>query len=914
MAKSKAKPSASKAKTGKKPASRAAKSPVATIGGSHLVIVESPTKAKKLQQYLGSGYVVIASVGHIRDLPPKNEKGVKQQVPGVDIENLTFEPTYVVAPEKKPLVAQIRKLAAAASDIWFATDLDREGEAIAWHLAELVNVDPTTAKRVVFNAITKQAVLEGFANPRPIDMDRVNAQQARRILDRIVGYPVSQVLWKKVAGGLSAGRVQSVATRIVVERDREIRAHVPDEKWSVCVRLTDALAKASGMSESWNAFMSKLDERGKGATQKDQAAWLDSNGGFETDLIEIKGKKFDLSCTKDAPRDLSKGAVDAATAVGLQHVSADRTANPAGKGPAAFNVKVTGTLDPKARYKVTNVEGKREMSRPYPPFKTSTLQRAGGSLGLTADRTMRLAQQLYEAGWITYMRTDSLNLAPESIEAARSYLRTNFGAQYVPDKARYYENKTEGAQEAHEAIRPTDPSRDPSAAMRDLPEDQAKVYGLIWRCFMACQTADAEFERTTILFQRSDQDTGAVLRASGRVLVFDGFLRVNPRSADDAQLPKLKDGDTLAPFSIDAKQSFSSPPSRYTESSLIKFMEEEGIGRPSTYASIVRTIVDRNYVERRGTSLESTSLGEKVTDFLVAWFNDIIEVGYTREMEKELDDVAQRKLEWHQMLRDFWKKMNLDLVKAGDAPHVKAKMDPAPYVCPKCGSQTGYRFGKNGQFLSCVSYPDCVYAAPVDREGRPLLPERVNICSPENNQPMVMRTGRFGRFITSDLPPKPPKAKKKKKTKKQLAQEVASGVVALAEPVEKKQFIINVDLKGKIKLPSVPPLLTDLDCPKCKTRKLNLRLGKRGPWLGCSGFPKCRGREAMGKLDETMQKTLEVALANHEAANPRAAIFTMDDVPVKDGDNVVEFILPGGVQLLAIHPDSQVPTPIAKAG
>ncbi|MCE9620072.1 MAG: type I DNA topoisomerase [Planctomycetes bacterium] len=914
MAKSRAKSSPSAAKNKGKPSSKAAKSPVATIGGSHLVIVESPTKAKKLQEYLGRGYKVIASSGHIRDLPAKATKGVKQLVPGVDIENQTFEPTYVINPDRKGLVSEIRKLAAGSSDIWFATDLDREGEAIAWHLAALVDVDPKVAKRVVFNAITKQAVLEGFAHPRPIDMDRVNAQQARRILDRILGYPVSQILWKKVAGGLSAGRVQSVATRIVVERDREIRAHIPDESWSVCVRLTDEVAKAAGLAEAWNALAAKVDERGKGATQKEQAQWLADHGGFEADLIEIKGTKFDVSCKSNAPRDLSKEAAGAAEAVGLKQVQAERTPNAAGKGPAAFHVKVSGTLDPKARYKVSSVEGKRETSRPYPPFKTSTLQRAGGAFGLTADRTMRLAQQLYEAGWITYMRTDSLNLAPESIEAARGYLRQNFGDSYVPEKPRFYENKTEGAQEAHEAIRPTDPSRDPSVAQRELPEDQAKVYGLIWRCFMACQTADAEFERTTVLFERSDQPTGAVLRASGRVLVFDGFLRVAPRMADVAPLPKLKSGDQLAPFSIDARQSFSSPKSRYSESSLIEYMEKEGIGRPSTYASIVRTIVDRNYVERRGTSLESTSLGEKVTDFLIEQFDDIIEVGYTREMEKELDDVAQRKMEWHQMLRDFWKKLDIDLKKAALADHTKAEMKPAAFVCPKCGSKTGYRFGKNGDFLSCASYPACNYAAPVDREGRPLLPERVNIRSPENGQPMVMRTGRFGRFITSDLPPRPPKPKARKKSKKALALEASGGATAVAEPKEKPQFIINVDAKGRIKMPSVPPLLTDLDCPKCQTRKLNLRLGKRGPWLGCSGFPRCRGREAWSKVDEAQQKTLEALLTKHEIDNPRPAISTMEGLPVKDGDNVIEFILPGGVQNLAIHPEAEVQPPIARAG
>jgi len=869
----------------------APKTPKAAAGGAQLVIVESPTKAKKLQEFLGKGYTVIASRGHIRDLPGKNPKGVKRAVPGVEVEEGTFEPHYEVDTDKKGLVAELRKAAKGASDIWFATDLDREGEAIAWHLAELLDVDPVHAKRVVFNAITRSAVLEGFQQPRPIDLDRVNAQQARRILDRLVGYQVSPVLWKKVAGGLSAGRVQSVATRLVVERDREIRAHVPDESWSVAVQLTADTTRAATLTKQWGELLARVDERGKGPTQKEQVQWLADHGGFEAELIELGGQKFELGCPAAKPVDLSKPAVSAAEACGLVQVKATRTENPSGKGPAAHVVKLTGTLDPAARYRVASIESKGETSRPYPPFKTSTMQRAGGSIGFTADRTGRVAQQLYEAGWITYMRTDSLHLAPEAMQAARNFITKNFGEAYVPEKPRIWENHQAGAQEAHEAIRPTDPNRTPEFANRELTEEQAKLYGLIWRCFMACQASDARWERTTLRLERSDTKTGAVLRASGRTLAFDGFLKLAPRGADDAELPRVKEGAETAPFGIEALQKFSSPPARFTESSLIKVLEDEGIGRPSTYASIVNTIVERQYVERRGTSLESTALGEKVTDFLVKCFDELLNVGYTREMEKELDDVAQRQLEWHQMLRDFQGRLGPMVKGAMMEDHVKAKMDPAPFACPKCGARTGYRFGKNGRFLSCATYPDCDYAAPVDREGRPMLPERVNIKSPDNGQPMVLRTGRFGKFIAPDMPPAPKVKKRRKKGEPEA-------------PKPKGPFIINVDPKGKIKLPSPPPLMTDLDCPKCQSRKLNLRSGKRGPWLGCSGFPKCRGRETWTKLPEDKQKELEKTLAAHDAANPGVKVFTMDGRSVESGMLASDFILPGGVQELAVHADA----------
>jgi len=893
-AKKAAKKTASKAASGKKAASKkvaskavAVDAPVAKLPsgkGRQLVIVESPAKAKTINKYLGSDFVVHASVGHIRDLPQKAPKGVKQPVPGVDIEN-DFRPTYQVLANKAKTVAELKRLAKQASDVWFATDLDREGEAIAWHLAQELGIPPGTAKRVVFNAITKDEVHRAFANPHPIDVAKVNAQQARRILDRIVGYQASPLLWKKVARGLSAGRVQSVAVRLIVDREREIRAFVPDETWRVNAQLALDENAAGKLGAAWNKLLATTDEKGKGPTLKSKNAWLAEHGGLLAELVEVGGERFNLGCKADAPRDLSAEVTKVAEAVGLVDVNVTSTEDPEGRGPARFRRTVSGRVDPKARYEVTSIETRRSSTRPSAPFITSSLQIAAANrLGFSAQRTMRTAQALYEGvevpgegqvGLITYMRTDSTNIAPEAIAQARQHIGA-FGAAYLPDKPNLYASSNKAAQEAHEAIRPTSVERTPESLAGSLSPDQLKLYDLIWRRFVGSQMMPAQWDATAVLLTRKDRKTGAVLKATGRVLAFDGFYRVVgvPTASDEQTLPALAEGQRAAPFGIDAEQKFSSPPPRYTEASLVKTLESEGIGRPSTYASIISVIQDRKYVEQLDRRFYATDLGEVVSDKLMEAFPDLMDVGYTRTMEAQLDKIEGESADWVAMLHEFYGPFAQALESAHDVmTHAKAETQAAVYKCPKCGSRTEYRFGRNGRFLSCTAYPECDYSAPIDRKGRPLLPELVDVVCPEDGSAMELRNGRFGPFLASvDYP--------------------------------KTTYVINLDKRGGLKLPVPPPLLTELQCPKCESAPLNLRRGKRGPWLGCSTFPKCRGRLAWTTIDADEQKQLEQKLVAHERANPVPVITHRDGSPIAEGTPVVALVIPGGVAELQLHPEA----------
>ncbi len=851
--------------------------------GRQLVIVESPAKAKTINKYLGDDFVVHASVGHIRDLPAKSPKGVKQPVPGVDLDN-GFVPTYEVLPRKAKTVNELKRLAKNAREIWFATDLDREGEAIAWHLAQELGVEPTQAKRVVFNAITKSEVQRAFSEPHEIDVGKVNAQQARRILDRIVGYQVSPLLWKKVARGLSAGRVQSVAVRLIVEREREIEAFVPDEYWKVTAHLALDPKTAPKLAKAWTKLLATRDEKNKPPTLKVRNAWLAEHKGLKTELVSIDGERFDLGCKADSPRDLSKEIKKVAEAVGLTGVTVDSTPDPDGKGPAAVKRAVVGTLDPKVLYAITSIETRRTTSRPPGPFITSSLQiAAANQLGFTAQRTMRAAQQLYEGievpgegqvGLITYMRTDSTNLSPEAIADARTYVQ-GLGAEYLPDKPNTWSSSNKDAQEAHEAIRPTSAARTPKELESALTPDQHRLYDLIWRRFVGGQMVPAKWDATAMLFERSDKKTGATLKATGRVLAFDGFYKVVgiPTATDEQTLPDLAEGDTAAPFSIDPDQKFTSPPPRYTEASLVKTLEAEGIGRPSTYASIISVIQDRRYVENLDRRFYATDLGEVVTDKLVEAFPSLMSVGYTREMENELDLIEEDEADWQEMLSRFHGPFTEALEVAHESmTHAKAETQPAIYKCPKCGSQTLYRFGRNGRFLSCSTYPDCDYSAPIDRAGRPLLPERVDIAVPEDGSQMELRNGRFGPFLTSINYPE-------------------------------STFVLNLDKKGGVKYPSIPPVETALECPKCEA-PLNLRRGKRGPWLGCSKFPKCRGREGWNTLDDDTKGALEKELTKHEKANPLPKICRFSNgEEIPEGTAVAELVVPGGVAELEVHPD-----------
>jgi DNA topoisomerase-1 len=900
-------------------ASAAAQKAPQPRGDYQLVIVESPAKSKTIGKYLGPGFVVEASIGHIRDLPSKAPKGEKQPVPGVDLDH-DFAPTYEIDSDKAKKVTELRRLAKGASEIWFATDLDREGEAIAWHLTQVLGVDPATAKRVTFDAITKAEIQRAFQSPRAINMPRVEAQQARRIVDRIVGYQVSPILWKKVAGGLSAGRVQSVAARIVVEREQEIRAFTPSESWEISACLAFDVAQAASLHAEWTAFMARRDERGRPPFVRDRMAWLAERRALACDMVEVGGKPLKIEAENTSAADLAVSARAAADAAGLLDIEITRETDADAKGRAKNLVRLTGRPDPAARYTVESIDVTRTRSKPYPPFITSTLQQAASSrLGMSTDRTMRIAQQLYEGidlpdegrvGLITYMRTDSTNLSREAIDMARSYLEKRHGKAYVPEKPRFYSSSNDSAQEAHEAIRPTDASREPEKIAAALSDEQFKLYRLIWQCFVGCQATDAEWDSTSVRLRRTDRDTGAVFKANGRVLRFDGFYKISGTPKDDGEqvLPDFEKGTQLAPFDIEPRQKFQAPPPRYSEATLVKKLEEEGIGRPSTYASIINVIENRGYVEQRDRRFYATALGEAVTGFLKDGFeNQFIEIGYTREIEQELDQVAQGTKRWTDVLHEFHDELKPKLETALEQDHVKGKGDPSPYACPECGRRLEYRLGKSGRFLSCSGYnekviekpapapkttakgkkrkpakpkevPACSFAMPVDRDGKPRQPEQIDLLSPAG-VPMVKRTGRFGDFLVEDKP-RPPKAKGKK------------AADAAAEP---PPFILNLDKKGNIKFPSPPPLVTDIACPKCGDL-MNLRDGKRGPWLGCRAFPKCRGREAFGKLDEKKQKDLKKQLDELLAGQTKLSLTRRDGkTEVKEGTPLTGLQIEGGV-------------------
>ncbi|MAX27246.1 MAG: DNA topoisomerase I [Phycisphaeraceae bacterium] len=812
--------------------------------GKHLVIVESPTKAKTINKYLGPEYVVMASVGHVRDLPSRAPKGVKQPVPGVDLEN-RFEPTYEILPTKKKTVSDLKKAAKNAADVWFATDLDREGEAIAWHLAQSLGVPSSEAKRVVFNAITKSEIANAFSKPRNIDENRVNAQQARRILDRIVGYQVSPLLWKKVAGGLSAGRVQSVAVRVVVEREREIDAFIPDEYWRIGGIFSVDPAQADTLADQWKTWLSQAEE-GKSRTQKERVAWASDSQCMIAELVDFNGESF-----KPDNRD---AAIAAATKLGFVIDDTQEENNPKAKGPAQNTVVYVGHVDGAPDYRISSITTKRTQRRPPAPFITSTLQQAAANrLGFPLQRTMRIAQQLYEGidihgregqtGLITYMRTDSTHISGEALNMARNYIDTEWGKDYLPEKPNFFTSSNKSAQEAHEAIRPTDVNITPKRVRNELTDEQFKLYKLIWERFMACQCTPAQWDQTTVTINAEAQGSTANFRATGRTLVFDGFYKATgvPNSGEDAILPPLNENQPVGPVEIQPTQHFTSPPPRYTEASLQKKLEEEGIGRPSTYAAIIQTIQDRKYVEQvapRDRRLMATDLGMVVTDKLIQGFPRIMDVAYTREMESELDKIEDEHHDWITMLEQFYARFKTNLEKAHEVmTHAKAETEPAPHKCPECGGGTMYRFGKNGRFLSCANYPDCKFAAPIDREGNPMQPEMSDIVCPECGKGMTKRTGRFGPFLGCvDYP-------------------TCKGIV-------------NLDpRKGFVKLPKVPPLLTDLPCPKCEA-PLNMRDSKRGFWLSCSKFPKCRGRSGWTTIEEDKQKELEAAWEKHVAENP----------------------------------------------
>jgi DNA topoisomerase-1 len=776
--------------------------------GKNLVIVESPAKAKTINKYLGDGFIVKASMGHVRDLPKK----------GMCVDLETFEPRYEIIEErgKDKVVSELKKLAKDAPEIYLATDLDREGEAIAWHLQQTLGIPDDRVKRVIFNAITKGEIQKAFAAPRAIDIDRVNAQQARRILDRIVGYEISPLLWRKVAKGLSAGRVQSVAVRLVVDREREIEKFVPQEYWKIGGIFTTK-ADPNGckaLVAKWTDFLTNT---GNGErTKHEREQWLTDHEAFVAELVELSGKKFEASNKADA--------LKAAELLGFVLDKDQTTEDKEAKGPAQKVTRFFGHLGSCPKFTVRSIEKKRTTSRPPAPFITSTLQQGAASrLHMSAKRAMQVAQGLYEAGHITYMRTDSTHLSADAIGIARSFIKKEFGDRYVPDKANVYASSNKSAQEAHEAIRPTDVTFTPELARAKLGNDDAKLYQLVWNRFVAGQMPNAEFDATTALIATSTKGGDAVFKASGRILVFDGFMKVAGIPTDDVSLPNLKEKQPVAPIEIDPSQHFTQPPPRYTEASLVKEMEKLGIGRPSTYASIISVIQDREYVVQIDRRFYATMLGMIVTDKLVQGFPQILDVGFTADMEGQLDQIEESHLDWVKLLRDFYGPFHAGV---GDALAniTHAGGTASPYVCPKSGDPMLYRISKNGFFLAC-SNRECGQTQPVDQQGKPTIREVSEIKCPVCGREMIKRKGRFGEFLG------------------------CTGYSVKNEQGEPScSTIINLDKEGNPLPPKPKPIKTSVACEKCGSPML-LRDSKRGPFLGCSTFPKCRSTKMMKKLE-----------------------------------------------------------------
>ncbi len=650
-----------------------------------LVIVESPTKVRTLKRYLGGDYEVMASVGHVKDLPPKRL--------GVD-KSKDFKPEYVVIRGKGKVLKQLKSAASKVKDVYLAPDPDREGEAIAWHIAEELKKGKSTNgqrfHRVLFNELTRRAILDALKTPTTLNKNRFESQQARRILDRLVGYELSPLLWEKVRQGLSAGRVQSVAVRLVCDREREIQKFVPEEYWSVTAHL-------------------KAQEPPP----------------FEAKVVGKAGKKLKIENKEQAQ-------------------------------------EITSVLE-KASFEVKKVKRVERKKNPAPPFITSTLQQAAArQLGFSAKKTMMLAQRLYEGvelgkegpvGLITYMRTDSVRISQEATAQARDFIEETFGREYLPPKPRSYK-KGKLTQDAHEAIRPTSVARTPEKMAKYLEPDLLKLYTLIWKRFVACQMAPAKYDQTTIDIEAA----GYQLRAVGSVLKFEGFLKVYGKDAglegEDKLLPPCHEGMILELLKLDSKQHFTQPPPRYSEASLIKALEEKGIGRPSTYAAILSTIQDKNYVKLENRRFVPTELGFLVTDLLTAHFPEILDTAFTAEMEQGLDKVEEGAVSWVELLKRFYGTFSKRLQEAKkNMESVKAKGVATEIKCDKCGSPMVIRYGRTGEFLACSAYPECKNTKNFKREkdgSIQVVTEESTVTDfkcDKCGSPMVKKRGRFGDFL-----------------------------------------------------------------------------------------------------------------------------------------------------------------------
>jgi len=725
----------------------------------NLVIVESPTKQKTISKILGPEFIVKSSFGHVRDLPEREI--------GVDEKN-DFKPTYVPVDKAKKITSELNKLAKDSEYVYLATDPDREGEAIAWHLAELLKIPKEKIKRIFFHEITPSAVKESFDHARQIDENLVDAQQARRILDRLVGYKLSPLLWKKIMRGLSAGRVQSVAVRLLSERAKEIADFKEEEYFSI-----------------------SADVEKEGETPK-----------FTASLSKWQGKNTEISTTyKLFAEDYKVKTTVFKTEAELAPVSALLR-----QGPLT----------------VKSVEKKEVKQRAKPPFITSSLQQdAYNKLGFPSQKTMLTAQTLYEgveidgetAGLITYMRTDSFNVSILLQTQTRKYIAEKYGPQFAPAAPNFFKSKVKGAQEAHEAIHPTDVYKTPASIKQYLTSDQFKLYELIWLRFTASQMADAVFNTVSVDIEAGNTPEECVLRASGRTVKFPGFLSVyavDDEEEDEAaaMLPALAEGDKLKLLDVVNKAHKTAPPPNYNEASLIKTLEKHGIGRPSTYAPTIKNILDRKYIMRqpKTNKLLATDLGVTVTDHLKGFFKDIMELSYTADIEEKLDEIAEGEINWVNVMKDFYKGFEAEL-EAADAGMKRDEPKPSDEKCPLCGAPMQLRRSRFGQYLACSRYPECKGKINLTAGGDKVEPETTNEKCDKCGAPMVIRSGRRGKFMACS-----------------------------AYPKCKNTYSINAN--GE-KVASTGPILTDVMCEKCG-KPMALRSSRRGYFLGCSGYPKCK--------------------------------------------------------------------------
>ncbi|MDD2565668.1 MAG: type I DNA topoisomerase [Candidatus Gracilibacteria bacterium] len=741
----------------------------------NLVIVESPAKGKTIEKYLGKDFIVKASFGHIRDLPKKEL--------GIDIDN-KFTPTYEISEEKKKVVNELKKLVKEAETVWIATDEDREGEAIGWHLCKALGLDENTVNRIVFHEITKSAIDEAIKNPRKLDINMVNAQQCRRLLDRLVGFKTSPVLWKKIQKGLSAGRVQSVAVKLIIEREREINAFNPEESWKVKVSLT-------GNGITFIAEFAKISGKGKKIKSAEEVQKFIATLGVNLESLEQKKDK---------------------------------------KGNAFYEIPFSDD------FKLIDADKKDTVRLPGAPFTTSTLQQeASRKLGFGVSQTMTVAQMLYQNGHITYMRTDSVNLSDLAIANSKKYIDETFGKEYSLPNGRKFKTKQANAQEAHEAIRPAYIDKTPD--MMDLEGNELRLYKLIWERTVASQMQEAQIETTTYNFSPIGKEDQEWI-SKGEVIKFPGFMKLYTEGNDDEldeeegmNLPLLNKGDIVKSNVLNVNQNFSRPPSRYTEAMLVKKLESEGIGRPSTYAPTITTIIDRGYVEKIEKKLAPRNPNDlkgipyTVNDFLDKYFPEMMDYKFTAKIEEEFDEVSAGKIDWIQMLEKFYTNFKIYLDKT--MTEAEKVVEEVGRDCPDCeGGRLIYKYSKTGKFIGCSNFPKCKYLENVAGEANPdndkmaELKEKYEGKECEAGGTIVVKIGRFGPFLASSLYPE---------------------VKWIGKIPNEK----NIELEGKF---------GGKTCEKCGTGIMHVKSSRRGPFLACSNYPECKNAQNLPKDSSESQE------------------------------------------------------------